>query len=69
VPIKDLQRNDADVEQIFVIKNMIHLMNQTDDPIFSSHKKMIFSFAQQGAMESYLSDDQATPVACAQQVS
>lgn len=43
-------------------------MNQTDDPIFSSHKRTIQTF-EAGAVEFYLADDPVTPVACVQQVS
>lgn len=44
------------------------MVNQTDDPLFSSHKKATTSF-EAGAIDLYLVDEVVTPVACVRQVS
>jgi hypothetical protein len=67
-PKPEFRIGDGDVEMIYIVKNKLMLVNQTDDPVFSSHAETTESF-EGGAMELYLADEVVTPVACVQQVS
>lgn len=70
-PIPELQRDDAELQIIFLSANLINYLEPVDDEWFSAHQLhrsiVRYDDSTNGSMPTYLTDNAANPLACTHQ--